>query len=76
VIGGGAALRTAAVLRDKVKGRSKEGEVFFSGEKKQKTFVRCRAALRQHTHREQKFFGSFFQKRTLSYRRADIDRLA
>jgi hypothetical protein len=41
-----------------------EEDFFFSEEKKQKTFDRCRGSVRQRVLRKQKFFGSFFQKRT------------
>jgi hypothetical protein len=44
----------------------KEGRMFFFEKKNQKTFVYC-GALHRGTGRsdqEQKFFGSFFQKRT------------
>jgi hypothetical protein len=42
-----------------------ESKRFFFEKKKQKTFANC--GLRHcccHTPQEQKFFGSFFQKRT------------
>jgi phytoene synthase len=37
---------------------------FFFEKKKQKTFVRCRGPTRNARKKKQKFFGSFFQKRT------------
>jgi hypothetical protein len=43
---------------------SKEARVFFSEEKKQKTFNFRKRSHRYSGAKEQKFFGSFFQKRT------------
>jgi sarcosine oxidase subunit delta len=37
---------------------------FFFEKKKQKTFVRCRGPFPKARPKKQKFFGSFFQKRT------------
>jgi len=47
---------------DGCKGR----KVFFFEKKKQKTFGGLSRSCRQRTLSEQKFFGSFFQKRTTS----------
>jgi hypothetical protein len=52
-------------------GKSSEGKVFFFEKKKQKTFATSPLPATRHgwnhAHRkEQKFFGSFFQKRTAS----------
>jgi predicted dienelactone hydrolase len=44
--------------------RDVKESIFFSEEKKQKTFECCHATPQRRTHC-QKFFGSFFQKRTL-----------
>jgi peptidylprolyl isomerase len=41
-----------------------EGKVFFFEKKKQKTFDRCRGPIPSAHLKTQKFFGSFFQKRT------------
>jgi hypothetical protein len=59
---GAACAQGAAVLARKV---------FFFEKKKQKTFsLLCSAkaveAARHNAHNEQKFFGSFFQKRTFA----------
>jgi hypothetical protein len=42
----------------------KEERVFFFEKKKQKTFIRCRGLPISARLKKQKFFGSFFQKRT------------
>jgi hypothetical protein len=39
-------------------------KVFFFEKKKQKTFGRCRGRVISARAKKQKFFGSFFQKRT------------
>jgi hypothetical protein len=43
------------------------GKIFFSEEKKQKTFMSLSRAHPATYARTQKFFGSFFQKRTASF---------
>jgi hypothetical protein len=43
---------------------NQERKAFFSEEKKQKTFISCPWPTNMPHHKEQKFFGSFFQKRT------------
>ena len=58
-------MRASGTARDSnVPSRSK---AFFLEKKKQKAFVRAVAELfNEHATAEQKFFGSFFQKRTAS----------
>jgi len=54
-------------LTGRAKSRQVKKEVFFFEKKNQKTFV-ClvpRKSTQFVTAKEQKFFGSFFQKRTL-----------
>jgi len=51
-------------------GREGKKEIFFFEKKNQKTFVcldgcETRQTCPSASHNEQKFFGSFFQKRTL-----------
>jgi hypothetical protein len=51
-----------------------EGRLFFFEKKKQKTFASCVRHPDQHrkpdvARNRQKFFGSFFQKRTAFFRR-------
>jgi hypothetical protein len=49
----------------KARGLAEKEKVFFFEKKKQKTFI-CAVADWPAAHaKEQKFFGSFFQKRTL-----------
>jgi hypothetical protein len=43
---------------------SEPGKLFFFEKKKQKTFICCRGHFNQRIPKRQKFFGSFFQKRT------------
>jgi hypothetical protein len=44
--------------------RRQDRKAFFSEEKKQKTFIFWAWPTGLAHHKEQKFFGSFFQKRT------------
>jgi hypothetical protein len=54
--------------REESSDHAKRKKVFFSEEKKQKTFVRwCVRSPERHA-KIQKFFGSFFQERTSSLR--------
>jgi hypothetical protein len=46
-------------------GTKKKGKVFFFEKKKQKTFTSSGAPRGQVRDSDQKFFGSFFQKRTV-----------
>jgi hypothetical protein len=49
-----------------------KGKRFFFEKKKQKTFKCCRALVQQCAPKTQKFFGSFFQKRTSSLTASDL----
>jgi hypothetical protein len=55
--------RSQALQDDRNSGRQ-ERKFFFSEEKKQKTFHFRKRPHPQLALKEQKFFGSFFQKRT------------
>jgi hypothetical protein len=57
-------MRRLRVLRDDRTKERERSKAFFSEEKKQKTFNLWIRAHRQLALKEQKFFGSFFQKRT------------
>jgi hypothetical protein len=46
------------------RGAEAEGKLFFSEEKNQKTFGLLGYRSPGHGYKSQKFFGSFFQKRT------------
>jgi hypothetical protein len=57
-------MNRSPVLQDDINQPRKERKVFFSEEKKQKTFIFRPWPSRVGPLQEQKFFGSFFQKRT------------
>jgi hypothetical protein len=52
--------------------RQEKGSMFFFGKKNQKTFIPCARrgcslVAAKAAAKEQKFFGSFFQKRTAAF---------